>query len=91
MIDYCYNCKNKVALYIEAHPMATNGSGVFELPIKDDRMFEYLIKETGVLIGVVNKYQHAVAWDKSQCIDPNGTTYHFAHFNIRGFFVIKSM
>jgi len=60
------------------------------VPIRDG-LFEGALKSTsGVLVGRVNDKQHAVAWNKEQVLDPNGSTYSIDNFSIREFYgVVK--
>lgn len=49
-----------------------------------------LYANEGVLTGRVNNQEHAVAWDRSLVIDPNGTFYPVDRFEIRDLWIIKS-
>ena len=93
MIDFCFY-KRKYVIQIDDQPVSSNGLGdQYSVKVADHRMASYLWHGKGVLVGSINNKPHAVAWDPMSAIvyDPNGTNYSIDKFNIRSFFLIKSM
>jgi len=91
MVDFCY-LHQRAVIAVEAAPVSSNHFGdVHEHGADPTRLRRYLTTSEGVLIGEVNGKAHAVVWDGESLLDPNGTTYPLADFNIRAFFAIKSI
>lgn len=73
---------------IEAMPVQTAlGDDEYDVEIKryessEDRLQYHLIRSKGILIGKLNKYWHAVAWNSSKIYDPRGQTYPYSDCKI---------
>lgn len=88
LMDVCMLC-NIGVISIEREPVSEAQGKLYKLPVYIKRMDYYLVNYIGVLTGAAQSgYPHAVAWDGSRVLDPNGMTYGIMDFNINTYFLI---
>jgi len=68
---------------IEACPVQTaTGDDEYDVKIKkyvspEARLVYYMLENCGILMGKLNRYWHAVAWDSTMIHDPRGQIYRY--------------
>jgi hypothetical protein len=89
MIDTCI-LRNYAVVEIQRFPVGeVDCLHVYHIPVSNGRLNYYLVNYNSVLVGTGKSGQpHAVAWDKHNVFDPNGTTYNIKRFNIETLFLI---
>jgi hypothetical protein len=79
IIDFCIS-KDWTVTEILRDVISTNGSQHFSL-LSGQRIYSYINKYDGIIIGEVNNRCHAVTWRDKLIYDPNGITYPLDKFN----------
>ena len=90
MIDLCY-FHQKLVTQIDCVLSSANIGGQ-QYVVKNDRerVLAYMREYHGVLVGSVNGHPHAVVW-VGHIVDPDNVPYDVDNFDIRSFFIIKSI
>ncbi len=81
--------RNKALLQFDTQPMIDD-----DMFPNDYKYIDELMKDnSGILLGIINGRDHAVAWNHIEtCIyDPNGTIYAKGWFNIESFLMLKKL
>ena len=91
MIDICWLLGYAVTGIQRKCILEAKENHLFHIPHEDDR-FDYYLQFPSVMIGTgYTGIPHAVAWDCSLVLDPNGSAYNLEYFQPTELFLISKI